>query len=370
MLLVAEPVLGKEEQAALADVIDSGWITMGSRVREFERAFADMHSADDCVAVSSCTAALHLALAALEIGPGDEVLVPSMTFVATANAVLYVGAKPVFVDIESLDSPLISLADAESKCSERTRAVILMHFAGALCDAESWRSFARKKGLFLIEDTAHAVAIKGAGVFGDAAAFSFYGNKNMTTAEGGVVFAKDPAVLARARQMRGHGLTSGTFERMERKSSHYDVTMLGFNYRMDELRAAIGLTQLSHVHTWNERRRQLAETYRKCLVRMCPEVVSPLAEHKSSAHHIMPILLPEASDRDAVAAHLRDHGIQTTMHYPPVHQLSFYRTLYPDISLPITEAFGERELTLPLHPRVLEEQVESVIIALAAALTK
>src|SRR5689334_16184719 len=156
MLLVAEPILGEEEKAALAAVIESGWITMGDRVREFEQAFARLHGAEDSVAVGSCTAALHLILHALGIGPGDEVLVPSMTFVATANSVLYVGARPVFVDIESPQEPLMSLDDAEAKCTPRTKAVILVHFGGYLADRERWQSFAKRKGMLLIEDAAHA----------------------------------------------------------------------------------------------------------------------------------------------------------------------------------------------------------------------
>ena len=182
MLLVSEPILGAEEKAALAAVIDSGWVTMGDRVQEFEQTFARLHQAEEFVAVSSCTAALHLILHALGIGPGDEVLVPSLTFVATANSVLYVGARPVFVDIESPEVPLMSLDDAEAKCTARTKAVILVHFGGYLAERDAWQAFARRKGLLLIEDAAHAPGLPAVGTLGEAAAFSFYGNKNMTTA--------------------------------------------------------------------------------------------------------------------------------------------------------------------------------------------
>src|SRR6266566_5590208 len=166
MLLVSEPVLGMDEKAALAAVIDRGWVTMGDRVREFEQAFARLHDADDSIAVSSCTAALHLILHTLGIGPGDEVLVPSLTFVATANSVLYAGATPVFVDIESLDVPLMSLADAAAKCSDKTKAVIVMHYAGYLIDGDAWRDFAKSRHLLLIEDAAHAAGLDRAGTFG------------------------------------------------------------------------------------------------------------------------------------------------------------------------------------------------------------
>jgi dTDP-4-amino-4,6-dideoxygalactose transaminase len=373
MLMVAEPVLGEEEKAALSRVLESGWITMGDRVREFELEFARQHGATDSVALGSCTAALHLILEALGIGPGDEVLVPSLTFVATANCVLYVGAKPVFVDIESLSLPLMSRSDAATKCTDRTKALILVHYAGYTIDREAWRHFASSRGLLLVEDAAHAAGASQAGTFGDAAAFSFYGNKNMTTAEGGAVLAKNVDVLAKIRQMRGHGLTTGTFQRRSSRISTYDVTMLGYNYRMDELRAAIGLVQLGHLSAWNERRRHFVQLYARRLKSLCPAVLSPFSDwhsvsNNASAHHIMPIVLPEGVERQHVVDKLRDSGIQTTIHYPPVHLLSLYREQFPSVRLAHTEEFARRELTLPLHPRMEDVHVEQVVSALADAL--
>jgi dTDP-4-amino-4,6-dideoxygalactose transaminase len=373
MLLVAEPVLGDEEKAALSQVIDSGWITMGERVREFERAFAEKHGADDAVAVNSCTAALHLILAAAGIGPGDEVLVPSLTFVATAASVLYVGATPVFADIDDLAWPLMSRADVAAKCTARTKAVILMHYAGCVAEREAWRELARSHGLLLIEDAAHAAGAKGAGTFGDAAAFSFYGNKNMTTAEGGAVLARDPALLAKVRLMRGHGLTTGTFQRFASAETGYDVTMLGYNYRMDELRAAIGLVQLARLADWNERRRELSAHYAHCLIERCPDVCMPFANERgrpiaSHSHHIMSVVLPTSADRQVVVEKLRQTGIRTSVHYPPVHRLSAYRNRFPGVKLPRTEEFCRRELTLPLHPKMTRQDVDRVTAALADAL--
>jgi dTDP-4-amino-4,6-dideoxygalactose transaminase len=368
MLLVSEPIVGKDEKAALSEVVDCGWITMGDRVRAFEVAFAEEHDVPDAVAVSSCTAALHLLLEGLGVGPGDEVLVPSLTFVATANCVLYAGATPIFVDIESLDSPLMSLHDAALKCTTKTRAVILMHYAGYLADRGAWQEFADARGLLLLEDAAHAAGIAGAGGFGDGAAFSFYGNKNMTTAEGGIVIAKDQEVLNRIRQMRGHGMTTGTLQRLTSRAATYDVTMLGYNYRMDELRAAIGLAQLKKLKTWNEKRKALTRMYRRALETQCPDVRVPLAALDNSSHHIMPIVLPPDADRQSVMTRLRGDEIQTTIHYPPAHQLSFYRSLYPSVQLAETEEFARRELTLPLHPRMEEWQVEAVCSALAKSL--
>jgi len=374
MLLVAEPILGEEEAAALSDVIRSGWITMGERVRSFEQAFAAAHDLPDAVAVSSCTAALHLILAALEIGPGDEVLVPSLTFVATVNSVLYTGATPVFVDIESLETPFLSLADAAAKTTARTKAVIVMHFGGNLVDREGWQKFARDRNLLLIEDAAHATGARAVGTLGDAAAFSFYGNKNMTTAEGGAVTARDPDVLHKVRQMRGHGMTTGTFQRHTSRTSTYDVTMLGYNYRMDELRAAAGLVQLKYLAQWNAKRRALTQEYMDTLAERCPTVVVPFARKRgsnsgASSHHIMPVVLPDGADRQAVVDALRDEEIQTTIHYPPAHLFTFYRKHFPLVELPLTEKFSRRELTLPLHPRMEMEDVRSVCSALERALT-
>ena len=365
MLLVSQPLLGSEEKAALSEVIDSGWITMGDKVRQFEAAFAALHEAEDSVAVASCTAALHLILHALNIGPGDEVLVPSLTFVATANSVLYVGAAPVFVDIESLDVPLLSLEDAEAKCTSRTKAVILMHYAGYLANRDAWQAFARRKGLFLIEDAAHAPGRPEVGSYGIAAAFSFYGNKNMTTAEGGAVITSDRSLLEKIRQMRGHGMTSGTRQRFASRNPNYDVTMLGFNYRMDELRAAVGLVQLKSLKQWNDTRGRLAEYYRRRIAEHCPSVRVPFSQTTSSVHHIMPILLPDAGMRPAVIDQLAHLGVQTTIHYPPVHRLTFLQERCKDTVLPLTDEFARRELTLPLHPMLQDEMVDAVVDRLA-----
>ena len=368
MLLVSEPVLGAEEKAALAAVIESGWVTMGDRVREFEQAFARLHEAEDSIAVGSCTAALHLILHALGIGPGDEVLVPSLTFVATANSVLYVGARPVFVDIQSPEVPLMALDEAEAKCTARTKAVILVHFGGYLADRDAWQAFARRRGLLLIEDAAHAPGLPAVGTFGEAAAFSFYGNKNMTTGEGGAIIAHSRTLRETIRQARSHGMTSGTRQRLDSRSPDYDVTMLGFNFRMDELRAALGLVQLKKLPEWNDIRRRLSLRYRQLIAEHCPSVIVPFADPWLSAHHLMPVLLPAAIDRQTVIDWLRKRGIQTTVHYPPVHRLTFYNDLQPGLHLPRTEEFARRELTLPLHPRMMMSTVEFVVNSLAGAL--
>ena len=278
MISLSDPILGEEEKRALCEVIDSGWLTMGERVAAFEKAFAKLHGVDDAVAVNSCTAALHLSLEALNIGPGDEVMVPSLTFVATVNAVLYVGATPVFVDIQELDIPHISLEDAKAKCTPRTKAVVVMHYGGYLVDLPAWRSFSDEKGLIMIEDAAHAPAVGAVGRWSDASAFSFFSNKNMSTAEGGMIIARNASALQRMRHLRSHGMTTDTLTRHRGHAYSYDVTMLGYNYRMDELRAAMGLVQLARLRHWNKRRYELSNCYRKFLLLIYQRWLSPLTK--------------------------------------------------------------------------------------------
>lgn len=361
---LSEPILGDPEKDALCAVIDSRWLTMGDRVTEFERAFAKLHGASDAVAVSSCTAGLHLCLEALGVGPGDEVLVPSLTFVATANAVLYAGASPVFVDIKSEGLPHVDLSDAEEKCTPRTKAVIVMHYGGYLVDLREWRSFADDHHLFLIEDAAHAPVAGEDGIRSDASAFSFFANKNMSTAEGGMVLARDEPVLDRIRRMRSHGMTTGTLDRHRGHAYSYDVTTLGYNYRMDELRAAMGTVQLERLPEWNRRRGELSLHYRERLAAVLPEISVPFTARHQTAAHLMPVLLPPTVSREKVMEGLRRSGIQTSIHYPPVHLFSYYSERFPGVRLRVTEEFSSREITLPLHPCLKEGDVERVVGAL------
>jgi dTDP-4-amino-4,6-dideoxygalactose transaminase len=194
----------------------------------------------------------------------------------------------------------------------------------------------------------------------------------MTTAEGGMITASDEELLDKIRKMRGHGMTSGTFQRFANRSVGYDVTMLGYNYRMDELRASIGLAQLKNLARWNDKRKRLTQFYMQLLQERCPAVCLPFAKWRASSerissHHIMPIVLPEMADRQRVIDRLQDAKIQTSNHYPPIHRLSFYRNRFPSVFLPLTEQFAQHELTIPLHPRMEEWQVENVVTALASA---
>jgi dTDP-4-amino-4,6-dideoxygalactose transaminase len=362
------PTVGEEEKAALCEVIESGWLSMGEKVQAFESAFAAFHDQKSAVALSSCTSALHLILRALNIGPGDEVLVPAVTFVATVNAVLYVGATPVFIDIEGLERPLLSLDEAAARCTSRTKAAIVMHYAGYTVDMKPWRDLCDSRGIGLIEDAAHAPGLPGVGKLSDASAFSFFSNKNMTTAEGGMVLSPDEDTLSIIRRLRGHGMTSDTLVRHRGHANSYDVTTLGFNYRMDELRASLGLVQLRHLPDWNKKRNALTQSYRRKLVCEVPSVKVPFEETHVATAHLMPVLLPVNCQRDIVMNALRRSGIQSSIHYPPVHLFSYYRKLYPSVVLPKSEEFCRRELSLPLHPALEEADVERVVTCLRTTL--
>ncbi len=364
---LAPPLLGEAEKRALSAVIDDGWITMGERVARFEQAFAHVHDADEAVAVSSCTTALHLCLAGLGIGRGAEVLVPALTFVATVNAVLYTGAAAVFVDIDSPRRPHISIADAAAKVTPRTRAVIVMHYGGYLCNLPAWRDFADRHGLALIVDAAHAAGMPEAARSSDAAAFSFFGNKNMTTGEGGMIIARRPELRRRLRLMRSHGMTSNTMDRARGHACGYDVVLLGYNYRMDDLRAALGLVQLERLGEWNRARRVLAQDYRRALGERVPGLEVPFDPEWPTSAHIMPVLLPQGADRSAVMDLLSREGIQSSVHYPAAHRFTCHRSLCGDVSLPLSEEFAARELTLPLHPRLSADDVDRVVTTLADA---
>ncbi|MCU1631287.1 MAG: aminotransferase DegT [Pseudonocardia sp.] len=369
LIELGAPVLGEPEKRALAEVIDTGWLTMGERVRRFEQAFAGVHRASDAVAVHSATAALQLSLAAFDIGPGDEVLVPSLSFVATASVVVHAGATPVFVDIEGSDRPHISVDDARTRITERTRAVIVMHYGGYRVDMPRWRALADEFGLCLFEDAAHAAGMaEQVGVLSDAASFSFFTNKNMTTAEGGMMLIRDDARRERARLLRAHGMTASTLDRDRGRAVGYDVVECGHNFRMDELRAAMGLVQIERLEGWNARRRALTETYRQALARELPEVTVPFDSTHPTTAHLLPALLPPGTDRPAVMAHMREARVQTSVHYPPIHQFDYYLRTLGGVSLPHTERFCRDELTLPLHPQLSTADVERVVRSLHQAL--
>ena len=359
------------EQAAVREVLESGWISTGPKCAEFERAFAAAIGARHALTTSSCTAALHLALRLLNVGQGDEVICPSLTFVATANAIRYVGATPVFADIVSADEPNIDPAEVDRLVTERTRAVMVMHYAGFPCRMDEIGETASRHGLRIVEDACHGPLSEHGGrklgTIGDIGCFSFFSNKNISTGEGGMLVTDDDALIERARLLRSHGMTTMSFERASGHATRYDVVDLGYNYRMDDIRAGIGLAQLAKLPRDLERRQAVRDRYLDCLGDE-PQLVVPFAAHRGPvSNYVMPVALREggAERRDAIRERLRNQGIETSVHYPPVHLFSIYRPI--GRSLPVTEAFADSVITLPMHGALGESEVEDVCAALRDA---
>ena len=362
---------GPAEEAAVLEVLRSRWLTMGEVTQEFEKEFAGFVGARQALAVANATVALHLACLALGIGPGDEVIVPSLTFVATANAVLYTGAQVRFAEILGPQELNISPEAIEREITPKTRAVIVMHYGGYPCQMEAILQIAARHGLAVIEDAAHApgAALNGKplGTWGDAGCFSFFSNKNLSTGEGGM-FVTDRVDLAeKVRLLRSHGMTSLTWDRHQGHASTYDVVDLGYNYRIDELRSALGLVQLKKLVANNARRKTITERYWRALDGSGVDL--PFNNRLGApAYHIFPILLPAGVERMKFIDAMRVEKVQTSIHYPPVHMFRYYRERYPGVSLPITERVASREVTLPLYPTMDNEAVECVINTVLQAL--
>ncbi|HWH44926.1 MAG TPA: DegT/DnrJ/EryC1/StrS family aminotransferase [Thermoleophilaceae bacterium] len=355
--------------AAAVAALESGWLTMGPRTEAFERAFSAHVGSPEAVATTNGTAALHLALVASGIGPGDEVIVPAITFVATAAAVIHAGAEPVICDVISPQEPLADPEAAAALVGPRTKAVVLVHFAGFPCDPLPWRRLAQERDLLLIEDAAHAAGTAGCGTLGRAAAFSFFSNKNLAVGEGGMLVTSDPEIAARARSLRSHGMSTGTWERHTGVASGYEVAEIGFNYRIDELRAALGVTRLGRLESEAGRRREALDAYRERLgaVEGVDLVFGEHALDGVAPHLACALVAPTA--RAGVRESLRAHGIQTSMHYPPLHQLPPLRMARRG-DLSRSEEYASRTLTLPLHPHLDSAAVADVSAALLGALAR
>lgn len=383
----------EREEEAVLEVVRSRWLTMGARTEAFERQVADMVGAEYAVALSSCTAGLYLLLAALEIGPGDEVLVPSLTFVATVNVVLNRGATPVFCDIVSPELPLIDPEEIRRNLSPRTRAVYTMDYAGypcdyeaiaeAIVDYEAGRTPARMptahSNIHLLEDAAHGIGgmldeSQSLGTCADAGVYSFFSNKNVAVGEGGMVVTDKAYIAERVRLLRTHGLTHTTWERHQRGLLTYDVVAAGWNFRPSEIQAALGAVQIEKLQANQARRQRIVQRYQAALSKL-PEVTLPFF-HVTTWHqpacHVFPILLPNAELRDGVRQTLHVAGIQTSHHYPPIHLFDHYRRDVPSaqVSLPKTTEYSEREVTIPLHPNMTDEDVDWIVEEIGEGLAR
>lgn len=374
-----EPDFGPIEQEAVLQPLRDQWITMGETTARLEREFATSCGVKHAIAITNCTAALHLAMVCAGVGPGDEVLVPTLTFVATANAVRYVGAEPVFCDSAGPHNLNLDIDSLAERITPRTKAVIAVHYAGFPVDMPRLNDFAQKHGLVVVEDCAHALfsTLRGraCGSWGKLGCFSFFGNKNITCGEGGMITTNDDEVSDRVKNMRSHGMTSVTLDRFKGRAFSYDVIAHGYNYRMEDLRSAVALAQLGRLDDFLTQRQRIRDQY--CtLLNGSPITVPHFDWERISqpgdrmGHHIMPVLLPEGCDRAAVIAHLREAGVQSSLHYPPVHKFSAFAGRGGGASgLSRTEALSDRELTLPMYPTMTNEQVKLVCAALRESIS-
>jgi dTDP-4-amino-4,6-dideoxygalactose transaminase len=376
-LPLASPIIGEEEIAEVVDSLRSGWITAGPKVKRFERALEEQLGAAHVRCVSSCTAALSLGLRVAAVGPGDEVLVPAMTFIATANAVEEVGARPVLVDSEP-GTGLIDLDAAEAAITPRTRAIIPVHLAGRPVDLDRLGALRDAHGLTVIEDAAHAMGTewngRPIGTHGNLAAFSFYATKNVTTAEGGALATDNPCIAGEVERLALHGLSLGAWQRYgEAGFRHFEVASPGIKANMTDLAASIGLHQLPRLEGWTQRRAALAARYDELLAGLPLQTPSPVDRRARHSWHLYSVLVADDArmSRDAVLDGLLARRIGTGVHYRGVHLHPYYAQTY-DIEpsmLPVASDISDRTLSLPLGPNMTDGDQDDVVDALSSVLT-
>lgn len=367
---------GKQEIAdadikAMVEALCSGWLTTGPRVSEFEKTFSAHCGAAEGVAVNSGTAALHAAMRAINLKLGEEVIVPAITFAASANAALYEGAVPVFADVEP-DTLLIDPVSVAMKITPKTRAIVAVDYAGQPADYAALRDLARDRGIALIADACHSPGAtyqgRKAGTLADVSCFSFHPVKHMTTCEGGMTTTDDAEMAAHMRRFRNHGIDSDHRTREAKGAHAYDMVELGYNYRMPDVLCALGMAQLVRLNGWVAARQKVAGWYEEALAGMAE--VTPLKTHKdrTNAYHLYVVKLADGIDRDQVFARLRAEGVGANVHYAPVHLYSYYRSRgYRTGLAPVAEAVSKQIITLPMFPAMSQNDVARVASALTRA---
>jgi len=363
--------IGDADIKAVVEALCSGWLTTGPRVEEFERAFAAHCGAAEGVAVNSGTAALHCAMRGLNIQPGDEVIVPALTFAASANAAIYEGGTPVFADVQA-DTLLVDPASVATKITPRTKAIVAVDYAGQPADYDALRRLIRGRDIALIADACHSpgATYKGrkTGTLADISCFSFHPVKHLTTCEGGMALTQDGQRAAHMRRFRNHGIDSDHRSREASGTHGYDMVELGYNYRLPDVQCALGMAQLKRLGGWISARRAIARRYDRALAGL--ERVVPLMTHpdRTHAYHLYVVKLAEDLDRDQVFHSLRAEGIGANVHYAPVHLNSFYRKRgYGPGIAPVAEAASKTILTLPMFPAMTCTDLARVVDALARA---
>jgi dTDP-4-amino-4,6-dideoxygalactose transaminase len=375
-LVFGSPLIGDEEIAEVVDSLRSGWVGTGPKVHRFETMVADYVGVAHCRCLSSCTAALILSLQVLGVGPGDEVLVPAMTFVASANAVEHAGATPVLVDSVP-GTGLIDLDQLQTAITPRTRAIMPVHLAGRPVDLDRLAAISQRHDLLVVEDAAHAIGAewrgRKIGAFGNLTAFSFYVTKNISTIEGGALVTVDPEVAEEVERLALHGLSMGAWQRFSDTGfRHYEVVRPGFKYNMTDVQAAIGLHQLPRLDAWIERRAQLWARYDELLAGLPLQTPPPAEPGTRHARHLYQVLVePQAPmGRDELLNALTAHRIGAGVHYRGVHLHPYYRDKYglAPSDFPVASSISERTLSLPLGPNVTDADQDDVVEALTELL--
>lgn len=377
-LVFGRPLIGEEEIAEVVDVLRSGWIGTGPRTARFEQEFGAYTGARHAIAVNSCTAALHLSLAASGLGAGDEVIVPSMTFVASANSVVHVGATPVLCDVDPATQN-VRVEDIERVFTAKTRAIMPVHFAGRPVDMTALGEFVAGRDITIVSDAAHAIESEHAGrrmpAYGPLTAYSFYPTKNLTTGEGGVLATNDDALAERVRVLRLHGLSADAWKRFSDDGfKHYEAIEAGFKYNLTDLHAAIGLHQLRRIETASARRGAIWSRYLEALANLPLDLPPDVPRGDRHAHHLFIVLLrleALSADRDRIAQALHAEGIGIGIHYRAVHLHPYYRERFgyqPD-ALPNARAISDRTLSLPLSAALSDDDVGDVIEAVRRVVT-
>jgi len=364
----------QEEVEAVTKTIQSNWISTGPKCEEFERLFAKMLDVHYAITLSNCTCALHLACIVLNIKEGDEVICTSLTFVASVNCIRYVGATPIFCDIKNIEHINIDVEKVEKLITPRTRAIVVVHMAGFPAEMDAVMVLAKKYNLKVIEDACHGPLseYKGRklGTIGDIGCFSFFSNKNISTGEGGMLITNNKEFADKARLLRSHGMTTMSYQRSKGHATSYDIIDVGYNFRMDDIRASIGIIQLKKLPNDLEKRIQVRHKYLEKLSNIKGVVIPFINNVEFVSNYIMPIVIKDSTvkRRDEIRNKVHETGIQTSIHYPAVHRFSIYNKHKAD--LPITEYVSDNEITLPMYGNLSDSDIEYIVNSLDKAINE
>lgn len=364
----------ENEVNAAAETVRSGWISTGPKCEELENMFVNMFHVNYAISLSNCTDALHLSCMLCGIGPGDEVLCPSLTFAASANCIRYVGATPIFCDIVGPEHINIDPNDIVKRITPKTKAIIVVHMAGFPAKMDEIMTIAKEHNLKVIEDACHGPLSeyegRKLGTIGDCAAFSFFSNKNISTGEGGMLITNNKEIADKARLLRSHGMTTMSYQRAGGHATSYDIVELGYNFRLDDIHAAIAIEQLKKLPSDLKRRAVIRKRYISGLSKI-EGVIIPFADNiEFVSNYIMPIVLADSTmeKRNRVRELIHAAGVQTSVHYPAIHRFSIYKT--PKIVLPQTEYVTDNEITLPMYASLTDEQVDFIVETVKKVLTE